>query len=179
MILLISFLCVYVGSKHYIPFYIGHGGVGLIFYHIGRLARNVNIEQYIKSYSIWIATIVSVVAGMCVGEVYFFNLCFSFWLLNVISASGATFMLYALSKKVACYRLANCLAFFGKISILVLCVHAIDSALMVTKNFLGLLSIEGTSYFLSYNILLMSIAICGAIALTHIKIVRLIFNIDK
>lgn len=179
VILVISFLCVYVGSKHYIPFYIGHGGAGLIFYHIGRLARNVNIGQYIKSYMVWMTAIASVGAGMCVGEVYFFNLGFSFWLLNVVSASGATFILYALSNEISCLRFANCLAFFGKISILLLCVHAIDSALMVSKNILDLISLEGTAYYLSYNILLMSIAVCGAIALTHIKIVRRVFNIKK
>lgn len=176
---MISFLCAYIGSKYYMPMYIGHGGAGLIFYHIGRLFREYQICEHLKNYRIWIAAIASVSAGMCVGEVYFFNLSFSFWLLNVVSAVGATLMIYILSKKICDLKFAVFFAYFGKISILVLCFHAADRAILFTKNILALLSLNGTIYYLIYNIMLISIALIGAIALAHIKIIRIIFNIKK
>lgn len=179
VIVLISFSSVYVGSKYYLPMYIGHGGAGLIFFHIGRLFRNFLIGERLKKHTVRIAAIIAVCAGMCVGEVYFFNLSFSFWFLNVASASGATFMIYVLSKRICDIKFAGYFTFLGKISMLVLCVHATDGALLLTKNILDLLSLKGTFYYLTYNLMLISIAVIGVIALAHIKIVRRVFNIKK
>lgn len=176
-IVILSFMGVYVGHRIFIPFFIAQGLAALIFYHIGSEAKRLRVKNQKIHGLKWMFVIAFVLAGLFTDTMYFYTLQFPCWILNVVSASCATFLLYQLCVRIVKGKLVNILSYVGRASLLLLCAHGIDYVVGLTKEITALLPVSGKVYFLSYNICLFAIALVGMVALSKSRFVRSTFGI--
>lgn len=132
-------------SKLYLPFFILQGLVSLIFYHAGYLFKKY-LSFVIKHK---IAFVMFSVLALCVGcfqsGMDIWGLWFSCWPLNVYAAIGSVVLLYFITKRVQItppilshgisYRIFKYLAHVGRLSVLVLALHAIEKILSLCSTF--------------------------------------------
>ena len=122
----LSILSVMIGSKYYVPFYLAHGMAALIFYYVGNIAHNMNIEK--SECKIWCSLLMLcfVIFGMFIGEPYFYALYFPNWIVNVLAALSACAVIYYLCSQIKNNKFAHMLAYIGRLSLLLLSVHSLD-----------------------------------------------------
>lgn len=173
----LSVLSVMIGSKYYVPFYLAHGMAALIFYYVGNIAHNMNIEK--SGCKIWCALLMLciIVFGMFIGEPYFYALYFPNWLGNVLVAICASGVIYYLCRLCGNNKMTAWLAYVGRLSLLLLSVHGIDYMFFSKTLVCSRLALEGKAAGLLFDFLLIFIPLLGVMILPKFGIVRKIFRI--
>lgn len=167
-----------IGNKYYVPFYLAHGMVALVFYYVGNIAHNMNIEK--SKCKIWCALLMFCVVafGMFIGEPYFYALYFPNWLENVLVAICVSGIIYYLCRLCGNNKMMAWLAYVGRLSLLLLSVHGIDYMLSISKIIAySLLTVEGKTANVLFDLMLFLIPLLGIVVLPKFSIIRKIFRI--
>lgn len=170
----LSYTAIYIGQRFFFPFFLCQGLQGLIFYHIGYVCKRTNIEKIKISPLLLIVLICGIVVGMLLGTLYCFALCYSFWILNVIAASCAILLIYHISSYASFWKYSSIIAWVGRYSILVLCIHATDGILGITSS---IVETNNTLGRLSYNIIYFLTALSFTYLASKSKFIRRIYII--
>ena len=95
----ISILGAFIGNKYYIPFYLAHGMIATLFYYVGHLSHKYSINKL--SFKHWHLLLLGafIIAGMKVGEPYFFALYFPNFIINTFAAISTTGGLYFIFRR--------------------------------------------------------------------------------
>lgn len=174
----LSVLSVMIGSKYYVPFYLAHGMAALIFYYVGNIAHNMNIEK--SECKIWCSLLMLcfVAFGMFIGEPYFYALYFPNWLGNVLAAICASGVIYYICRLCGNNKLMAWLAYVGRMSLLLLSVHGIDYMFSFSKTLVySRLALEGKIAGLLFDSMLIFIPLLGIVVLPKFSLVRILFNV--
>ncbi len=151
---------------------------GLIFYHIGYEVKAHGVLRKLPNVITYLLLLLGVVVGMLIGEVYFYALYFPCWILNVVAAVFTTGLIYLLCQQLGGMMLSTVLARIGRISLLILCVHGVDSILSISKTFVfSILQLEGRIAYLLFDISLVAFALMGSAIAIRSKYVRKLYNI--
>lgn len=127
VILTISVIATYLGSKMYIPTDLLQGLSAMTFFMIGHETKKSGLLNKNMTPVVCILGVVSIIASASTGFPISMATCdYTYYPINVLGAVFATYFIYLLSCKISMYKLSNMLAFLGRISLLVLCVHLLD-----------------------------------------------------
>lgn len=174
----LSILSVMIGSKYYVPFYLAHGMAALIFYYVGNIAHNMNIEK--SECKIWCVLLMLcfVIFGMFIGEPYFYALYFPNWLGNVLVAICASGVIYYICRLCGNNKMTAWLAYVGRLSLLLLSVHGIDYMFSFSKTLVySRLALEGKIAALLFDSMLIFIPLLGIVVLPKFSLARKLFNV--
>lgn len=174
----ISILGAFIGNKYYIPFYLAHGMIATIFYYVGHLSHKYSINKL--SFKHWHLLLLGafIIAGMKVGEPYFFALYFPNFIINTFAAISTTGAIYFISRKLKNTQTLCFLSNVGRLSLLLLCIHGIDYILKGTNTFVyTLCSLNGRVANLIYDIMLIAMPVIATFIFARVVFVRKIFNI--
>ena len=123
-------------------------------------------------------TIAFIIAGMKVGEPYFFALYFPNFIINTFAAISTTGAIYFISRKLKNTQILCFLSNVGRLSLLLLCIHGIDYILKGTNTFVyTLCSLNGRVANLIYDIMLIAMPVIATFIFARVVFVRKIFNI--
>lgn len=174
----LSIFGVVIGSKYYVPFYIAHGMAALIFYYVGNIAHNMNIEK--RRCKLWgiVLMLCVVTIGIFIGEPYFYALYFPNWLGNVLVAICASGVLYYLCRQCRNNKMTVWLAYVGRLSLLLLSVHGIDYMFSFSKTVVySGFALEGKVASLLFDSMLFLIPLLGIVILPKFGIIRKLYNV--
>ena len=176
----ISIFGAFIGNKYYIPFYLAHGMIATLFYYVGHLSHKYSINKL--SFKHWHLLLLGafIIAGMKVGEPYFFALYFSNFIINTFAAISTTGAIYFISRKLKNTQTLCFLSNVGRLSLLLLCIHGIDYILKGTNTFVyTLCSLNGRVANLIYDIMLIAMPVIATFIFARVVFVRKIFNIKS
>lgn len=180
----LSVLSVIIGSKCYVPFYIAHGMAALVFYYVGNIAHNMNIEK--RRCRLWgiLLMLCGLIFGMFIGEPYFYALHFPNWLGNVLVAICCCGLIYYLcrqcgnNKTLHDDKMLFLLAYVGRLSLLLLSVHGIDYMFSFSKTVVySMFALEGKVAGLLFDSMLFCIPLLGIVVLPKFGIIRKLFKV--
>ena len=174
----ISIFGAFIGNKYYIPFYLAHGMIATLFYYVGHLSHKYSINKL--SFKHWHLLLLGafIIAGMKVGEPYFFALYFPNFIINTFAAISTTGAIYFISRKLKNTQILCFLSNVGRLSLLLLCIHGIDYILKGTNTFVyTLCSQNGRVANLIYDIMLIAMPVIATSIFARVVFVRKIFNI--
>lgn len=162
-------------------------GVGaMLFFCIGHWAGSVRLADKQLWWPAVIAAVAGVVASMwiCPAEDYTLSMVRCFyccWPLNVVAAVLSAYCLYHLARLLGSWAwLANFLSYFGRSSLLVLCVHIVGLnyggkvVWFVLNNFLSLAHWQESLAVLLFDL---AFALLGAYVLARSRVVRRVFGV--
>lgn len=111
----------------YIPTDLLQGLSAMAFFMIGHETKKRDLLNKNMTPVIWILGIASIIASASTGFPISMATCdYTYYPINVLGAIFATYFIYRLSCWIAQYKFSNVLSFFGRISLLILCVHLLD-----------------------------------------------------
>ena len=174
----ISIFGAFIGNKYYIPFYLAHGMFATLFYYVGHLSHKYSINKL--SFKHWHLLLLGafIIAGMKVGEPYFFALYFPNFIINTFAAISTTGAIYFISRKLKNTQTLCFISNIGKLSLLLLCIHGIDYILKGTNSFVyTLCSLNGRVAYIIYDILLMTMPVIATCFFVKLTFVRFLFNV--
>ena len=174
----ISIFGAFIGNKYYIPFYLAHGMIATLFYYVGHLSHKYSINKL--SFKHWHLLLLGafIIAGMTVGEPYFFALYFPNFIINTFAAISTTGAIYFISRKLKNTQTLCFLSNVGRLSLLLLCIHGIDYILKGTNTFVyTLCSLNGRVAYIIYDILLMTMPVIATCFFVKLTFVRFLFNV--
>lgn len=127
VILTISVIATYLGSKMYIPTDLLQGLSAMAFFMIGHEAKKIDMLSKGITPFVCVLGIASVIASSSTGFPISMATCdYAYYPINVLGAVFATYFVYHLSCLITRYKFSNVLSFWGRISLLILCVHLLD-----------------------------------------------------
>ncbi len=190
LLAVLSYLIVRFSEKLYLPFFMLQGLVSLIFYHLGYLFKqNMAIVVKYKKVAI-VLGVLALFVGMLQGGMDIWGLWFSNWPLNVYAATGSVVLFYfvmklllstppimsgGISSKILMY-----LAHVGRLSILVLALHAVEKTLDLCSTLFGMQNVIAANTIVCRLLtILLQFAFCllGLFIVERIKLVRRLFYI--
>ena len=174
----ISIFGAFIGNKYYIPFYLAHGMIATLFYYVGHLSHKYSINKL--SFKHWHLLLLGafIIAGMKVGEPYFFALYFPNFIINTFAAISTTGGLYFIFRRLNSTKTLCFISNIGKLSLLLLCIHGIDYILKGTNTFVyTLCSLNGRVAYIIYDILLMTMPVIATCFFVKLTFVRSLFNV--
>lgn len=175
LVLFISICATFCGTLIFIPTDLLQGLQAMLFFGVGyifRLYDGFNFRMgYFKLFLILLIVLFSIYSGsMSMVRCYY-----GYWPVNILAAIGMTLVVYRFSK-VLCSRTfwgSRLLAFWGRISIVVLCVHILDLYFLPLKSSHQLLAFPKQIDI----ILHVSVALIVSSAIVRISFVRKAFSI--
>ncbi len=179
-VLFISVVCTYIASDFYIPTNILQGCSALLFYEIGYQTKNRMKSCNNNSSSLVLCTLLLVFLSIHSGSMSMARCYYGFFPINVLCAFWVTIMCYRLSEKIMLFpKLSEFLAYVGKISIVILCVHIIDLNYglypLLNSHVFHFDSLISDIVLVLWRIL---IALLVSYYLVKIKIVSKLFNVS-
>lgn len=186
VILALFLLTVYVSRWLYIPSNLLQGVNAMLFFHIGHIAGVYGVEK--QPYRKWTAAATAVLLAVALyasptGDVpmSMVRCHYACWPLNVATAVLCTYTIYYCSALIASVPLLKrVLAYFGSISLLILCVHIVD----LNYGHYAMNLFNGMFFHFDHwqkvlydNVWHLVAALAGAWLLAQTKLVRLIFRI--
>ena len=138
----ISIIATFCGTRIFIPTDLFQGLQAMLFFGMGYIFRLYDCFNFrigfFKLFLILLIVLLSIYSGsMSMVRCYY-----GYWPVNILAAIGMTLVVYRFSK-VLCSRTfwgSRLLAFWGRISIVVLCVHILDLYFLPLKSFHQLLA---------------------------------------
>ena len=174
----ISILGAFIGNKYYIPFYLAHGMFATIFYYVGHLSHKYSINKLSFKHRHLLLLGAFIIAGMKVGEPYFFALYFPNFIINTFAAISTTGGLYFIFRRLNSTKTLCFISNIGKLSLLLLCIHGIDYILKGTNSFVyTLCSLNGRVANIIYDILLIAMPVIATCFFVKLTFVRSLFNV--
>lgn len=186
----LSYLIVSFSKTLYLPFFILQGFVSLIFYHLGYLFKqNLAIVIRYKKLAIGLG-VLALFVGMLQSGMDIWALWFSNWTLNVYAAIGSVILLYFGTKSIlstppimSCgiiSKLLMYLAYVGRLSILVLALHAVEKTLDLCTNLFEIQHIIPVGTMVCRFLTILSqflFCLLGVFVVERINLVRKLFYI--
>ena len=123
----------YIGSIFFLPTSILEGVGALLFFYIGHMARIYNMLEWKLSKWLVMATVILVILSINAGSISMVRCYYGYWPINYLAAIGMTMLIYRLSYHLKKNRL---LAYCGRISLVVLCVHVIELRYLLPMDML-------------------------------------------
>jgi len=140
----ISILATFCGTLLYIPADILQGLQGMFFFGVGYAFKTKKAFNY--KIGMWgtFLILLFVLLSIWSGSLSMARCFYGYWPLNVFAAIGMTLVIYKLSKYLCSKNILGnrLLAFWGRISIVVLCVHILDIFFFPLKSFHNLFALS-------------------------------------
>ena len=131
IVLIASVIATYIGSMLYVPTDILEGIEALLFFYIGYMARINNLlETKIEG---WGIAVIALLTGLSIysGSMSMVRCYYGYWPINYLAAIGVTALIYHLSSH---FRKNFFLAWCGRVSMAILCVHIIELTFFPLKS---------------------------------------------
>lgn len=171
----ISVIATFCGTQIFIPTDILQGLQAMFFFGVGYMLKYKNVFSYkIKTPELLLIVFVgalSVYSGsMSMARCYY-----GFWPVNVFAAIGFTLVIYRISEVISCKLIHSnrLLAYIGRISIVVLCVHELEFFFMPLSLFHNLLE-----YSQQIDIIIhLFVALAVSLVIAQFSFVRKMFSL--
>ena len=127
VILTISVIATYLGSKMFIPTDLLQGLSVMVFFIIGHEAKKRELLSMRLTPVVCVLGLAAITASASTGFPISMATCdYAYYPINVLGAVFATYFIYLLSCRLTMCKGSSILAFLGRISLLILCVHLLD-----------------------------------------------------
>lgn len=182
VVVIISFGGWFWGKDHFLPFFLSQGAVGMIFYHVGYIMGRYR-KKIQDNYKMFIVLgFCSITIGMQYCKMDIWGLWMSYWPANVLIAILITLAIYVIVYKIQLFfgGQLQYIAYFGRVSILILVLHTIEKSFDIVGNGMDCLFVidhEFVGYRLSKIILQFSFCFIGLSVIRRSKLIRYIFNV--
>lgn len=177
---------VYVGRVLFAPTDLLQGLNAMLFFFLGHVSGSVRLADRPFAWPVGVLAVAAVAASMYlnpaddypISMVRCFYCC---WPLNVVAAALCTYCLYHIAKRVSLLpRFAEFLAYFGRCSLLVLCVHIVGINYVgkvlgfVINHYLTLQHWQESAAFVCFDL---AFALVGAYVLAQSRFLRQHFKL--
>lgn len=170
IVLTAAIIATYLGTLVYIPTDILEGIEAMLFFYIGSKARAFNILERTPNWLFFIIVLVLVVLSVHSGSISMVRCYYGYWPVNYLAAIGMTIIVYYISEHFSTNKF---LAWCGRMSMAILCVHIIVLNYLPTKTLH-----ERYAFSSSYDVLLhIVVALVLTWALLKFSVVRTLFSI--
>lgn len=122
----ISLVSTILAHYIFVPLDILQGFSALLFFLVGFLAKEKGFLKSEISFLLVITTFVLLLLSAMMGPVGMVTCYYPAFMLNVIAAIGGGILFYHLSSKLVGKKIGILLAYIGKLSLIVLCIHILD-----------------------------------------------------
>lgn len=174
-VLIFSYSAVCIGQEIYVPLFLCQGFQCLVFYHFGYECNRMNIvENNNLTPFKFTVLLCGISIGMSLNTIFCFALYYSCWLLNVLAAICAILLISVISYYITQWKYSIIIAWLGRYSLLILCIHASDSILGLTSS---IAETHNTTGKILYNITYFSIALSLTYILSRSEFIRILFKI--
>ena len=136
IILLLSITAVVSSRWLYLPTGLLQGVAAMLFFHVGVLVQKYDILDRQRPWW-YICFALFFIASLISGRMEMSRNLYSCIPVNVLGAVAGTFFLYKISVMLVNLKIGSTLAYIGSISLLILCVHAIDGYFFSITTFLS------------------------------------------
>ena len=122
VIICISVIATYVGSYIYLPLNILEGFEAMLFFYIGSQARKYNLITIKIEWFVYLLIGLLVLLSIHSGAMSMVRCFYGYWPVNFIAAIGVALLLYHISRNLINIKF---LAWCGRVSLVILCVHIV------------------------------------------------------
>lgn len=95
----------------------------MLFFYIGNKAHSYNVLDRKPNIVFYITVVLLVALSIYAGSMSMVRCYYGYWPINYLAAIGMTMVLYFISKRIVSKRF---LAWCGRVSMVILCVHIIE-----------------------------------------------------
>lgn len=163
-------IATYLGSLVYVPTDLLEGIEAMLFFYIGNKAHSYNILDRKTNIVFYITVVLLVALSIYAGSMSMVRCYYGYWPINYLAAIGMTMVLYYISKCIVTNRF---LAWCGRVSMVILCVHIIALNYLPTKTLH-----ERLFFSSSFDVLLhIFVALFMTWVLLNISLIRSLFSI--
>lgn len=176
--IVISIISTLIAQYIYIPLNILQGLSALLFFSFGYFVKtNELLNKTINKYYILIILIL-IILSTYMGPIGMVTCYYPCYVINILASIGGGYLLYIISSEIYGTRYGQILSNIGKLSLIILCFHIIDTQfLSKICYYIGRVARIGDT---SFKILLFTwhllIPIVGAKLITYSRICRVVFN---
>lgn len=174
----------YLASKVYIPTNLLQGISAMLFFYIGHEASRFKLADQKYKYKMMLPLFISCAlifgiflhVGRVLGMVNCYYPC---WPIDILGAILITYSLYHLCKTLP-EKCIKHLAFYGRISLLVLCVHDLEISILSRPLYLlnnKVLHINGTSWYMIFNLFHIVLSLLLSLLLYKKQLVKKVFSL--
>lgn len=186
--LLLFAATVYLGQVVYVPTDLLQGVGAMLFFFVGHWAGSVKLAERPVMWPVVVAAVAGLVASMwvCPAEDYPMSMVRSYyccWPLNVVAAVLCAYCLYHVARLLSSWAwLSNFLSYFGRTSLLVLCVHIVGInyggkvVWFVLHRLLALAHWQESLVIILFDL---TFALLGAYVLAQSRMVRRVFGLRE
>ena len=168
----LSCCAAFMGTFVFVPTNLLQGMQALLFFHVGYLWRIGKIQEITSSY-MWGGIIILCILSVMSGSMSMVRCYYGFYPINVLASIGITIGLYKICTFIGDNLVSRFLAYCGRISLIILCVHNIEFICgfgSYLRNYLSFPSYSGVAIHLMVSL------ICSTLLL-QIKYIRSLFHL--
>lgn len=122
----ISIIATYLGTKIFIPTNLLQGLSAMTFFMIGDEVKKRDLLVKKTTPTIWILGSFTIILSATTSSISMATCDYGYYPVNVLGAVFATYFIYHFSLTIAKYKISIVLSFWGRISLLILCIHLLD-----------------------------------------------------
>lgn len=169
-VLAVSSIATYVGTMVYMPTDSLEGLQALLFFHVGHIARQNNLQEI--SINWWFIALVAVLTGFSIhaGSMSMVRCYYGYWPVNCLAAIGMTIVIFHLSRRLKDNRF---LIWCGRVSMVILCVHITELTFFPLKTIHEVFVLP----LFSDVIIHLSISLLATYLILKLRIMKSIFSI--
>lgn len=183
VIISVAVLSTYIATKLYVPTNFLQGMSAMVFFYVGHIFRKHDLFKVRPNWLIITLGVLIIIASLlsCNNDysISMVRCYYSYYPINVVAACFCTYLLYHIVLYGKDNHLNKIIAYLGKMSMLILCVHNIDANYSIVK-FLNdqYLHMEGIQYRLVSTICHIMLPILIAVVLSRNKVICELFRLN-
>lgn len=170
VILTISSIATYIGTMVYMPTDILEGLQALLFFHVGHIARQNNLQEI--RINGWTIALVAVLTGLSIhaGSMSMVRCYYGYWPVNCLAAIGMAIVIFHLSRRL---KDNHFLVWCGRVSMVILCVHIIELTFLPLKTIHEIFVLP-----LLFDVIIhLSISVLATFLILRFRIMKSLFSI--
>lgn len=182
IIITIGILSTYIGTKIFIPTDFLQGLSAMVFFYVGHIFRKHDLFKVRPNWLIITLGVLIIIASLlsCNNDypMSMVRCYYSYYPINVVAACFCTYLLYHIVLYGKDNHLNKIIAYLGKMSMLIMCVHIVDSNYDIIRFFNKIyIHLEGSAYHIISIMWHLAFAILFSLLLSKNKIICNIFQI--
>ena len=184
MIIMIAVLSTYIGTKLFLPTNLLQGMSAMFFFYIGNLFKKRELFHVRPNCFFVIVGIISIIGSLATCDndypLSMVRCYYGYYPINVVAACFCSYLLYHIVSFDKNSFTSKILAYFGQISMLILCVHIIDMEYKII-GYLNQIFIhcKGVIYLVIALVWHLFIALFISMLLSKNKFICIIFHINQ